>query len=305
VLRDLAGFQPDLVHVATEFPMGFMGLGLARDLKLPILASAHTDYERYAGRYGFTWAVSPGWVYLRWFYGQAALVLAPSRTYEQHLNQRGISHTGVWSRGVDPLVFSPVHRSSAYRAELGIIPEDPLVTYIGRVAPEKGIESLLDAWATLGERRGRAQLAIVGGGLMEAEIRRRRLPAVHLMGRLTGTALSTAYASADVLVFPSATETFGNVLLEGMASGLACLAIGAGGVTTFARDGENAILLPPGDAPAMSAALGRLIADAELRARLGRSARDSALRLGWEPVFDRLFEDYRRVTGTAGRYRAA
>ena len=101
IRADLARFAPDLVHLVTEFAMGNAGLQAARTLGVPMIASAHTDYERYAARYGVAWAVRPGWSYLRWFYRHAHRVLAPSRVYQRHLHARGIAHTGIWARGVE------------------------------------------------------------------------------------------------------------------------------------------------------------------------------------------------------------
>lgn len=305
VTRDLEGFGPDLVHLATEFTMGLAGLRAAQRLGVPIIASAHTDYERYAGRYGLDWAAFPGWTYLRWFYAQAKLVLCPSCSYEVHLHQRGVRHTGLWTRGVDTRQFDPALRSEEFRARFGLGVTDQLVLYVGRLAPEKGIERLLAAWATLGEQRGKRRLVFVGSGVMGETIRRRALPGVHLTGPLTGRELGVAYASGDIFVLPSSTETFGNVLLEGMASGLACLALRAGGVTEFARDWENALLVDPERPRELGDALALLLTDPVLRARLGQGARETALDRGWGPVFDRLLEDYARVAALTEDERAA
>jgi phosphatidylinositol alpha 1,6-mannosyltransferase len=205
VVDDLARFRPDVVHVATEFSLGIAGVKAARQLGLPLIASAHTDYDRYAARYGVTWALRAGWHYLRWFYGQAHKVLCPSRIYEQHLHSRGVLHTGLWSRGVDPDVFHPRFRSEEYRTRFGVGPGDLLVTYIGRIAREKNLELLLHAWEELAPVRGGAQLVLVGRGPLEDEIRRREIAGVHVAGLLQGGELSAAYASADVFTFPSPT----------------------------------------------------------------------------------------------------
>ena len=158
VQGDLERFGPEIVHLATEFPMGLAGLRIAQRLKLPIIASAHTDYERYASRYRMGWALPVGWAYLRWFYGQASRVLAPSTAYEVHLQRRGIRHTGIWSRGVDTHQFGPEYRSPQYRCGLGIGPEDMLVAYVGRLAPEKGIDRILSTWPMIARLHPRAHL---------------------------------------------------------------------------------------------------------------------------------------------------
>jgi phosphatidylinositol alpha 1,6-mannosyltransferase len=293
VMDDVARFRPDVVHVATEFTMGVAGLKVARQLRLPLIASSHTDYDKYAGRYGVDWALRVGWHYMRWFYGHAHRVLCPSRIYQEHLHSRGVTHTGLWSRGVDPAFFHPRFRSAAYRRTLGLGPEDLLITYIGRIAREKNLAQLMEAWDALVPYRGSAKLALVGRGPLEDEIRRREIPGVHVAGLMHDRELSEAYASADIFVFPSATETFGNSLLEAMGSGLPSLAASAGGVLEFARHGENAWLVAPNSTPAIAEGLHRLLEDPVLRRHLSEGALRTARDRSWDPVYDRLLDDYR------------
>ncbi|HEY9014607.1 MAG TPA: glycosyltransferase family 1 protein [Gemmatimonadales bacterium] len=305
VVEDVARFEPDVVHVATEFALGLAGLKTARQLRLPLIASAHTDYDKYAGRYGVDWALRLGWHYLRWFYGHAHRVLCPSRIYQEHLHSRGVTHTGIWSRGVDPLEFHPSFRSNEYRRALGLEPGDLLVTYIGRIAREKNLTHLLTAWEALASERGSAQLALVGRGPLEEEIRARALPGVHVLGLRHGAALAEAYASADLFVFPSATETFGNSLLEAMGSGLPCLAAGAAGVLEFAHHGRNAWLVQPNSGSALAQGLRRLMGDAGLRRRLAEGARETAAARSWDEVYDRLLNDYRQAIASRRIIQAA
>jgi phosphatidylinositol alpha 1,6-mannosyltransferase len=304
VVEDLAQFRPDVVHVATEFSLGIAGVKAARQLGIPIVASAHTDYDQYAVRYGVTWALRAGWHYLRWFYGQAHRVLCPSRIYEEHLHSRGVTHTGIWSRGVDPAEFHPRFRSEAYRARFGVGPGDLLVTYIGRIAREKNLELLLRAWEELVGSRGGAQLVLVGRGPLEDEIRRRELPGVHVTGLLLGRELAEAYASADVFTFPSPTETFGNSLLEAMGSGLPSLVAAAGGVLEFSEHGRNAWLVAPNSTEAITDGLGRLLSDTSLRRRLAAGALHTAAERRWDVVYDQLIADY-RAAAAARTTRAA
>jgi phosphatidylinositol alpha 1,6-mannosyltransferase len=301
VVEDLARFRPDVVHVATEFSLGIAGLKAARQLGIPMVASAHTDYDKYAARYGVTWALRAGWHYLRWFYGQSHRVLCPSRMYEQHLHSHGIAHTGVWSRGVDPAEFHPRFRSSAYRARIGVGAGDLLVTYIGRLAREKNLTLLLDAWELLAPDRGSAQLALVGRGPLEEEIRRREIAGVHVPGLLLGSELASAYASADIFTFPSTTETFGNSLLEAMGSGLPSLVAAGGGVLEFARHGGNAWLVAPDSASAIADGLSRLLADPALRRCLAQGALRTARERAWDAVYDQLIEDYQAAASEKGR----
>jgi phosphatidylinositol alpha 1,6-mannosyltransferase len=305
IIEDLAAFQPDVVHLATEFALGRVGVKVARQLRLPIVASAHTDYDQYAARYGVDWVVRAGWHYLRWFYGQASRVLCPSHVYEEHLHRRGVPHTGIWSRGVDMDVFSPRHRSDAFRRAVGAGPDDLVVTYIGRLAREKNLDLLLKAWTALAARRGNAQLVLVGGGPSVEEIRRRRLPNVHVLGLMRGRELSEAYASADIFAFPSSTETFGNSLLEAMATGLPSLAVSAGGVLEFAQHGNNAWLVAPNSGPAIIEGLDRLMSDAALRGRLTQGALATAAERGWDAIYDSLLDDYRYAMARKRLTRAA
>lgn len=293
IIEDTRHFRPDVIHVATEFALGLAGLKTARQLQIPVVASAHTDYDKYATRYGVDWALKVGWHYLRWFYGQAHCVLCPSRIYQEHLHSRGVTHTGLWSRGVDPAVFHPRFRSESFRRSLGAGPGDLVVAYIGRIAREKNLGLLIDAWEALAPQRGSARLLLVGRGPLEDEIRRREIPGVHVTGLMHGTALSTAYASSDIFAFPSATETFGNSLLEAMGSGLPSLVAAAGGVLEFARHGENAWLVAPNDPDAVIEGLRRLMEDAALRRTLSDGALRTARERGWNEVYDKLVEDYR------------
>ena len=206
---------------------------------------------------------------------------------------------------MDLETFSPVHRSQAWRQGLGFAEDDVIVLNVGRLGPEKGIGTLLDAWEQLGSIRHRARLVFVGAGMMEPEIARRDLPDVHMLGVRHGSQLSAAYASADLFVLPSATETFGNVLLEAMASGLPSVVVAAGGPTELAVHGESAWFVPPNDAAGMSQGLARLIAGRELRSRLAREARATAVRHSWPSACDALLSAYREAHNASLARRAA
>lgn len=305
IVADLAAFGPDLVHVATEFAMGLAGQRASQRLGVPLVASAHTDYEQYATRYGVPWAVPLGWRYLRWFYRRAGAVLCPTGIFQAHLRRRGVPHARVWSRGVDAQRFHPQHRTEAFRKQLGLGPADPLVLYVGRLAPEKGLDVLVEGWRRLGRRRGRARLALVGEGPLRDALRREAPAGVHLAGLLRGHELAEAYASADLFACPSRTETFGNVLLEAMASGLPCIAAAAGGQLEFCRHDDTAWLVPPDDPGALAGALMRLLDDTALRARLARRGLALARGRTWDAVFDQLEVEYRTALDLDRRRQAA
>ena len=305
LVRDATAFRPDVIHAATEFAVGVAGIRVAKALGVPAVASAHTHYDEYAARYRLHWALGPGWRYLRWFYGRTERVLCPSRVYEEHLRRRGVPHTALWTRGVDASAFAPAFRSDAYRRAVGVGPDDLLVTYVGRLAPEKNLDLLLDAWPAIAGRHAGARLALVGGGPRADALARRRVPGVRMMGELGGAELSSAYASADIFAFPSTSETFGNVLLEAMASGVAPVVAASGGVLDFSRHGENAWLVEPNSRDALAEGIGRLAGDPALRARLGAGAVRTAVARRWDVIHDGLAELYREVAGKGRLVRAA
>ena len=298
VVDDLARFRPDVVHVATEFSLGIAGVKAARQLGLPLIASAHTDYDQYAARYGVPWALRAGWHYLRWFYGQAHKVLCPSRIYEQHLHSRGVLHTGT----LEPRAWIPTGSipGSGARSIAHVSGSDPATCWSPTSAGSPGRRTsscCSDAWETLAPVRGAAQLVLVGRGPLEDEIRRREIAGVHVTGLLQGHELSAAYASADLFTFPSPTETFGNSLLEAMGSGLPSLVAASGGVLEFSEHGDNAWLVAPDSVEAIEDGLERLLTDAALRRRLSEGALRTARERDWDQVYDRLVADYADAVG--------
>lgn len=292
IRADLAAFRPDLIHLATEFVMGATGLRLARELGVPIVASAHTDYERYSSRYGVEWLMKAGWSYLRWFYRHAERVYCPSYQYQRHLQRRGVAHTGIWSRGVDRQMFSPTHRSDALRLSFGIAPGQLMLLHVGRLAVEKNIHVLLEAWQQTAAVRADARLVLAGAGPLETTLRGSAPDSVIIAGVRRGRDLSELYASADLFAFPSSTETFGNVLLEAMASALPCLAVHAGGVLDFAEHDRNAWLVQPDDATAFAHGMALLMSDPALRTRMAAGAVDTARGRDWATIFDALEREY-------------
>ena len=236
LVADMRQFQPQVVHLATEFAMGYPGLRASKALGLPIIASSHTDYEAYARPYGrwLVTAVRPGWAYMRWFYRHAHKVLCPTRVTRRISMPAACMHTGIWTRGVNAEEFNPRFRSDAWRARFGVGPNDALVTFVGRIAPEKNLEMLLDAWQRLAPVRGNAQLTLVGDGLLVESIRRRdTFPACTCSGTCTASSSPPPTPPSDVFAFPSGTETFGNVMLEAMASGTAPVCVNVGGPSDY------------------------------------------------------------------------
>jgi glycosyltransferase involved in cell wall biosynthesis len=292
-VRDaLIEFRPTLVHAATEFGVGIAGRVVAKTLSVPFVSSYHTSFTEYAGYYKLGLLARPGWRYLRWFHNGGLRTYSPTRAIAAQIEVEGFRNTRVWSRGVDTMRFNPSYRSADLRARIGADDDTLVVAYVGRLAAEKGIGTAINALRIASEQRpGRIVFVCVGSGPYEAEVRRCAPPDSWLPGKLVGGDLSMAYASSDLFVFPSTTDTFGNVMLEAMASGLAVLGADVG-PTREIIGRDRGWLAPPSDAAAFARAIVRAVDDrAELR-RAQQCALEFAQRCTWEQVWDALIADY-------------
>jgi glycosyltransferase involved in cell wall biosynthesis len=290
VEQQLAAFRPDLVHLVNPASLGLAGLQHARALGTPVVASYHTDVPGYAVRYGLGLFRDPLWAYFRWIHNQADLNLSPSRFTKAELEAHGFQRVKVWGRGVDTVRFSPYQRSRAWRLRLsGGCPEAPLLLYVGRLASEKRVELLRPVLDVLPG----ARLAIVGDGPLRTTLQElfADTPTVFT-GYLRGEDLAHAYASADLFVFPSANETFGNVVLEAMASGLPVIAPRSGGLVDHVINGKNGFLFEPDDLTDLTNLVGWLISDRFYIRRLGAAARTYAKLQSWQTVLDALLDEY-------------
>jgi glycosyltransferase involved in cell wall biosynthesis len=296
VEQECAEFRPDLVMLANPALLGLVGLRHARACNLPVVASYHTDLPYYTEKYGFSMLREPAWAYLRWLHNQADLNLCPSRFTQRQLYVQGFERVKVWRRGVDHERFTPRHRSHAWRERLSDgHPEAPLLLYVGRLAPEKRVNWLRAALDALPQ----ARLAIVGDGPSRAELEALFAGTPTLFtGYLRGKDLSHAYASADVFCFPSASETFGNVVLEAMASGLPVVAPNCGGQIDHIRHNENGLLVPADDRAALAKQVAWLVADRPWAQQMGQNALAYARTQTWEAILGRLFENLQSVLET-------
>jgi glycosyltransferase involved in cell wall biosynthesis len=296
----LRGRTSDLVHIATEGPLGWAALLAARGLGLPVASSFHTNFDHYAGHYGFLGVERLAFAYLRWFHNRTLVTLVPSRATQKRLLADGVQRVEIWSRGVDADLFSPAHRDPTLRRTLGLGPDDPLVLYVGRLAPEKNLDTLLHAFARLRQQvptpvRERLRMALVGAGPLLESLRMAKPPGVVLAGEQHGLLLSRWYASGDVFAFPSLSETFGNVVLEAQASGLPVVGFDCQGVNERVTSEQDGLLVPIGGN--LTPPLARLCADRALRERFGAVARARAERQDWQPIFDELEARYRALVG--------
>ncbi|MBX3132538.1 MAG: glycosyltransferase family 1 protein [Gemmatimonadaceae bacterium] len=296
-IAQLRAWRPTLVHAATPFGVGLAGRAAARALGVPLVTSYHTSFTEYLRHYGLSALDAVAWPFLRWFHNSGRRTFAPSQLVAQQLRQQGFRGVRVWSRGVDPLRFHPRFRSTAMREAMGAGPDDLVVAYVGRLAPEKGIHVALEGMhRVVAESGGRVRLALAGDGPDEARCRAMAPPGTWFAGSLSGEALSAFYASADLFVFPSTTETFGNVVLEAMASGLPVVAPDTGATLELAST-ATAQLFEAGSAASLAATVLALLADADRRAALQTAGLAVAAARTWNSVWDGLLAEYAVVSG--------
>jgi glycosyltransferase involved in cell wall biosynthesis len=293
VTEQLVAFQPDLVLLINPCSLGLVGLRHARAMRLPVVASYQTDIPGYAVRYGLGLLRDPLWAYFRWLHNQADLNLCPSQYTQDQLAAHGFERLCVWGRGVDRQRFHPRHRDPRWRDRLTEgHPAAPLILYVGRLAPEKQVDWLRPVLDALPG----ARLAVVGDGPGRADLEACFAgTSTTFTGYLRGADLAHAYASADVFAFPSANETFGNVVLEAMASGLPVAVPRSGGPVDHVSHEVNGLLADPDDPADFCAQVARLATDPTLRRRLARGARAYAEAQSWNTILDRLLADLQKV----------
>lgn len=291
VWEKLQAFQPELIHVVNPVILGLFGLSYARRLKVPTVASYHTDLPRYAQFYGFGFVVPIVWSYLRALHNQASVNLCPSTTVRSELRQRGFRRVRWWKRGIDTDLFTPGEARPEVRNWLTDgHPEDFLVINVGRQAPEKQLELLRE---TLFPARG-VRLALIGDGPSHQRLRKVFADTPTVMtGYLRGQALVEAYRAADAFIFPSTTETFGLVALEAMACRLPVIAARTGGVLDTVIDGYNGLFYDPERPHEMRALIERLRDNPQLRNRLAENALAHARSRSWRATMDQLVDYYR------------
>jgi len=295
IQHELKSFRPDLIHMATPFNIGLCGLRYAHKNNLPHVASYHTHFDRYLDYYKMKRIVPLYWKYMKWFYRSCSTILAPSHETIDSLKMQGFNRLRLWSRGIDCQLYSPLKRSGEVRERYGIT-APLLLLYVGRIAPEKDIATLSLAMQKLPESmQSQVHWLIVGDGPLLPELRATAPDNVTFTGYKHGEELARLYASADLFVFPSSTETFGNVVLEAMASGLPVLAADAGGVKDLIIPGVSGIMFEPGRAEALIHELCTWGNLPNALAAMGGEGRRLALGRSWESVFDGLIRDYEEV----------
>lgn len=291
----LEEFEPTLFHIATPDYLGFQALKLAQEWDIPVVGSYHTHFSSYLKYYNLEPFEGFLWKYLRWFYKQCQHVYVPSHSMAAVLRSHKITRgLRLWQRGVDTNRFSPKHRSIRWRRRQGIKDEEILITFVSRLVWEKGLDVYAEVIEELQARDIPHQSMIVGNGPAREELKR-RLPDTLFTGYLSGQELSRAYASSDIFLFPSDTETFGNVTLEAMASGVPAVCADATGSDALVEQGITGFLAQPGDTESFLDYVIHLIERPGLRYRMGEAARREAQQYDWHAIMSQLASYYNEI----------
>ena len=279
--------RPDVVHIATEGPLGWSALRAAIHMKLPVCSDFRTNFHAYSQHYGVGWLKSPIVAYLRGFHNRTGCTMVPTDALQRDLERLGFRRLVVVTRGVDARLFSPARRSASLRAQWGVNEHDLVVACVGRLAAEKNLSVLVNAFEAVVAEQPRARLLLVGDGPMKGHLQA-LCPRAIFAGQRTGEDLAAHYASADLFVFPSLTETFGNVTTEAMASGLPVVAFDCAGAAQLIESGHNGALAAQGDSAMLIRQAVSLANDPPLRHLLGERARLTACAQDWDSVVARF-----------------
>jgi glycosyltransferase involved in cell wall biosynthesis len=241
--REIEKFKPDVMHIATEGWLGLAGVMAANYYKVPVVSSYHTNFFAYSRFYGLGFLRSMGYWYFRWLHNCTRKTFVPSKTTQTQLQSYKFKNLEIMSRGCDTDRFSPSRRREALKKLWGARAEDPVMLYVGRIAPEKNIRLLIKCYERIKEKIPSAKLVFVGDG-PEKKSLEREYPEVIFAGMKIGTELAEYFASADLFVYPSVTETYGRVTTEAMASGLVVLAYDYAAAKENIQNGVNGYLAP-------------------------------------------------------------
>jgi glycosyltransferase involved in cell wall biosynthesis len=285
---------PDVAYIATQGPLGRAALRAAEALGVPTVTGFHTQFHQYSRYYGLGFLTGPIEASLRRFHNRSDTTLVPTAELREILMAHGFAKVEVFGRGVDTVLFSPGRRRTDLRSAWGCGPTDPVLLYVGRLAAEKNIDLVLASYAAARAAYPRTRCVLVGDGPERRHLAQAH-PEVIFTGARVGLDLAEHYASADLFVFPSLTETFGNVVTEAMASGLAVVAFDDAAAHRYIRSGENGLILDRGDRDAFIAAILAATTDVQGSRRLGAEARRTAETLGWPRVIAGLDTRLRAV----------
>ncbi len=289
----LRAFHPDLLHINSPCPLGHAAVHFGQRFGIPVVATYHTHFPSYAKYYKIEALEACSWNYFRKLYNGCEQVYVPSRPVMDELTAHGFSSVRFLPHGVDAKMFNPSYRSDEWRRSHGMEGKTVLL-FVGRLVWEKDLRTLARAYARIMARHRDVVFAIVGNGPIRDELSQ-MMPEALFLGHQTGESLSRAYASSDVFIFPSTTETFGNVTLEAMASGIPPVCAREGGAYGFVEPGVTGMLAAPRDPQDLAAKIEFLLENPERRIEMGKAACTFAQEQSWGNIFQRLFESYRQV----------
>jgi glycosyltransferase involved in cell wall biosynthesis len=286
--------RPDIVHIATEGPLGWSALKACEHLKLPVTSDFRTNFHAYSQHYGVGWLRKPIMAYLRKFHNATQRTFVPTPKLLEDLSECGFKGLRVVSRGVDTALFHPSKRDPDLRRQWGVEGEGLAVVCVGRLAPEKNLDLLMRAFDALVTQMPAARLILVGDGPMRLQLQSRRRD-LHFAGQRSGEDLARHVASADVFVFPSKTETFGNVVTEALSSAVPVIAFDHAAAAQLIRTDVNGWRVPLEDDQAFVHATVQAAMDRESLARWGQEARKSVLSLDWNSIVAQFEGELREV----------
>lgn len=298
----LAAFDPDLVHLQSPCVLGFQVLNFATSRGIPVVATYHTNFPSYLRYYRIQWAEPLTWHILRSFYSRVYCTFFASHTRLHELQQQGISNLEYLPNGVDLHEFSPARRSAEWRSRFGAS-DQPVVLFVSRLVWEKNLRVLVDMYHILKARRRDFRMVLVGDGPARRTLESMMPGAVFLGHQVDGN-LAESFASSDVFVFPSTTETFGNVVLEAMASGLVAVVARSTASAEIIEEGRSGLVAAP-DASELAAKVEWLLDHPEHRAALGARARQRAREFTWDRMLNRMFARYAEVVGAVRSERSS
>ncbi len=297
---DLKAFSPNLIHVSSPDWVGHRAVSYGRRGKMPVVASVHTRFETYPRYYGVAFLEPLVEALLRRFYRRCDAIVAPSESMAQVLREQRMNYdVGIWSRGVDREIFNLERRDMEWRRSLGLGDDEIVIGFVGRLVMEKGLDVFSDAIDKLTARDVPHRVLVVGEGPARTWFEG-RLPQAVFAGFQGGADLGRAFASMDMLFNPSVTETFGNVTLEAMASGLPVVAARATGSQSLVTDGETGRLIRPGAIAAFTDALEIYCTDTDARKSAGAAGERAVERYGWDQINQALLDTYLRLRRQRG-----
>ncbi len=279
--------RPDVVHIATEGPLGWSALQAAKVLKLPVTSDFRTNFQSYSKHYGVGWLRKPIVAYLRKFHNATACTMVPTRELMRTLRENGFEKLKVVSRGVDTKLFNLSKRDDRLRATWGANENTKVLISVGRMAPEKNLDQVLKTYEALKLTGQAFKLVMVGDGPLKEHIQQ-RFPEIIFPGMLSHSNLAAYYASADLFVFPSQTETFGNVTLEALASGIPVLAFDCAAARDWVQTGINGWLVAENNPEGFASQAVSIFQTKDLLEKITLSTRQQVVHLDWDQIAEQV-----------------